>query len=123
MPKQLLIALLLAGATGTAAAQTATLEDWDSDANGALDAEEFRQGMRQEGWFDAEDDDDDGRIVPTEFGDLGEDEYGDWDANSDGYLEDIEYETGFFTTWDINDDGLIGGVEWDEGYGRFWADN
>lgn len=68
---------------------------WDADANGSLTQEEFNAGWTQAGWtnpegaFTAFDDNSDGMLGNDEF--FSDDEWGEWDANSDGVLDDNEW--------------------------------
>ncbi len=54
--------------------------------------------------------------------------FADWDANTDGYLDEDEYSGGNFRSWDTNADGKLDETEWnqgnmDNGYeGQSWAD-
>jgi hypothetical protein len=38
--------------------------------------------------------------------------YGEWDENDDNFLDNNEFDRGFFETWDLNDDDLIDENEW-----------
>ena len=54
--------------------------------------------------------------------------FADWDANTDGYLDEDEYSGGYYRSWDTNADGKLDETEWskgntDNGYeGQSWAD-
>jgi EF hand len=78
-------ALLIAG---TALAQS----DWDANADGSIDREEFSAG-------------------------LGENAYGSWDTDQDGMLSREEYEAGV----EMQDDADSFGT-WDERYSEWDAD-
>lgn len=68
---------------------------WDADSNASLSQEEFNAGWTQAGWEDGEgaftafDDNSDGMLANDEF--FSEDEWGEWDANSDGVLDTNEW--------------------------------
>ncbi|PRY12269.1 hypothetical protein CLV24_10812 [Pontibacter ummariensis] len=55
-------------------------------------------------------------------------DYGVWDENDDGNLDEYEYNGGFFDIWDVNDDNLLDEMEWNtasKDYGLLdenWAD-
>jgi hypothetical protein len=78
-------ALLLAG---TALADS----EWDMNADGMIDREEFRAG-------------------------IGENAYGEWDTNADGMLSRAEYEAGIAAQDDADTYGA-----WDDHYGGWDAD-
>ena len=68
---------------------------WDADSDGSLTEEEFGAGWTEAGWNDSEgafsafDDDEDGVLGDGEF--FSDDEWGEWDANSDGVLDENEW--------------------------------
>lgn len=97
-------AVLVALAAAPVMAQGLT--DWDADADGALNAEEF-----QGGWDDA----------------YGEEEtaFSTWDEDEDGALSEDEYNAGVFGSYDDDASGVIeepefGDVGDDMGDGGFW---
>jgi EF hand len=99
-------ALLIAG---TALAQS----DWDTNADGMVDSEEFAAGM-------------------------GDNAFGEWDADGDGMLSRAEYEAGVeasedaesmgtwddrYSEWDADEDEMLSGEEYSTGlFGAFDSD-
>ncbi|MEO3433870.1 hypothetical protein [Inquilinus sp. CAU 1745] len=79
-------ALALMAAT-PAMAQEA-YDDWDADANGTLEMEEFNTGFYDNGVFDSWDMDDDGLLSEDEF---GEGVYNGYDVDDSGVLEEPEF--------------------------------
>ena len=80
--------------------------EWDGDADGALNREEFN-----EGWG-------------SSYGE-GESAFGTWDEDGDGALSEDEYNAGVFNSYDRDDSGAIeepefGDVGDDMGDGGFW---
>jgi hypothetical protein len=49
--------------------------------------------------------------------------FGEWDANGDTYLDENEYNSGFFNTWDSNRDNTIDENEWNSGARDFGMEN
>ncbi|SFH27415.1 hypothetical protein [Modicisalibacter xianhensis] len=87
---------------GSAFAQDAGFNEWDSNSDGVVDYEEFDAGFDDEGVFDSWDANDDNMLDENEFGegvfntydedgngDLSEDEYGDFndDAGDNGFWD------------------------------------
>ena len=122
-------ALLIAG---TAVAQS---DDWDANADGMIDREEFNAGMGDSA-FGAWDTNEDGMLTSDEyqagvemqddadsFGTWDE-RYADWDANSDESLSAEEYGEGLFGQFDEDDDDMWSEEEstaWEEDEMRFDA--
>lgn len=63
-------------------------DDWDADASGALEMEEFNTGFYDNGVFDAWDADDDGLLSEDEF---GEGVFDGYDIDDSGVLEEPEF--------------------------------
>ncbi len=74
-------------ATGPAAAQM--MQDWDSDASGALSRDEWN----------------------TAFNDSTD--FSDWDADGDGMVRYDEFDNVLFNRFDADDDDRLIGAEWD----------
>lgn len=72
-----------------------TFGNWDLDSDGGLTGEEFNTGWTEAGWNDSEgafaafDDNEDDLLDDGEF--FSEDEWGEWDADSDGLLDSNEW--------------------------------
>jgi len=73
----------------------ADLGSWDQDRSGALDWEEWKNGLRQVDVFDG------------------------WDVNGDGLVEPAEYSNGLFDDLDLDQDNEIS-VKEHLSVGRFW---
>ena len=74
---------VLALALAASPAYAQELGEWDADASGALNEEEFNAGFGESGVYDA------------------------WDADRDGALTEDEFNAGVFGGYDRNDDGMI----------------
>lgn len=89
------------------------IADWDGDADGLLNEEEFGTGFGEEGVFDDRDADDNMLLDQEELAWDGEAEapWSDWDADGDELLDEEEFNAGAFDRYDADDDGLIGEAE------------
>ena len=68
----------------------AQFADWDADASGAVDQEEWGTGFGEN------------------------DEFTSWDANEDGTLDEEEYESGVFNSYDADESGDLSEEEYGE---------
>jgi opacity protein-like surface antigen len=97
-------AVVAALAAGPVMAQE--IGEWDTDTDGALNAEEFNTGWN------------------AGFGE-GETAFSTWDEDDDGALSEDEYNAGVFSSYDDDASGVIeepeyGDVGDDMGDGGFW---
>ena len=121
------------------------LDGWDTDDDGLLDENEFRQIGYYEIWntdrrdelteeeletgfvnallFEEWDVNGDGLIGEGEFRFADEAWFETWDADDDGTLDEHEFYGGIFATWDIDDDGLIDEEEFYGGLYDSWDIN
>lgn len=121
-------ALLIAGSAFAAG-------DWDQNADGMMDRDEFRASMGDNA-FGAWDTDGDGMLSRAEY-EAGvqtqddadtysgwDDQYGEWDADQDEMLNRDEYEEGLWTAFDADEDDLWSEEEhsaWEEDEMRYDA--
>ena len=102
-------------------------EDWNTDADGALNDDEFDTALTDTGYYDNWDNDGDNLLTEDEwglgvneyFGDYDSSDYGlfnDWDIDGDGMLSEDEFGEGTFGVVDDNDNDLIEENEYDMWY-------
>lgn len=93
-------------------------DDWDTDADASITAQEWNTGWANYGLTGDMDADADGSIARTEFeeaiGDetafnerFGETAFDDWDANDDDVLSDEEFGTGVYGAYDADASGTL----------------
>ena len=108
---------------GAGLEESGIYEEWDADASGDLNQEEFQAGA-----FDAWDTDDDEALSEDEFAGASEQWYEqneagtfeEWDTNDNGLLDQDEFNqgaetTGLYDEWDANEDEALGEDEFGEG--------
>lgn len=72
-------------------------EDWDTDKNGQLDEEEFRERSD--------------RINPLR----------NWDGDRNDLVDEKEFREGLFNAWDKNRDGYLEEEEYTDGYSSYFG--
>lgn len=102
------VALLLSGTAYAAGA------DWDTNADGQIDREEFNAAMQSDsGTFTALDTDQSGALSEDEFNaglnpDASEPlAFGDWDTDQNSELSQDEFDEGAFTSFDADESGAL----------------
>ncbi|MEM8849919.1 MAG: hypothetical protein AAGE03_07765 [Pseudomonadota bacterium] len=120
---KLLTASALTLAMASAASAQIVLQSWDIDGDGELTGAEFRNLFNDNPTLAAIDADSDGMVTEGEydaffganvqFADtmLGTYTFDDWDLNSDGLVEQTEFETGYLTIYDTDGSGTISETE------------
>lgn len=84
------VSLTLFALGGTVAhAGDASMSEWDADGSGDLSYEEWDAGFNDEGLVS------------------------DWDANSDNTISEDEYGEGFYNAYDDNSDGILDNEEFE----------
>ncbi|MEM7490334.1 MAG: hypothetical protein AAF390_14530 [Pseudomonadota bacterium] len=113
----------LVAALATSASAQIVLQSWDIDGDGELTGAEFRGLFNDNPTLAALDADSDGMVTEgeyeaffdanVEFADtmLATRSFADWDLNSDGLVEDTEFETGYLTIYDADGSGTIDEAE------------
>lgn len=92
---------------------TAFAVTWDTNDDGAVDAEEFAKGNIASITFDRFDDNGDGAISPAEVGLTEPDEiFMAGDNNGDGLLTRAELSAATFGSYDRNRDEVLDEEEW-----------
>lgn len=95
---------------------------WDPNTDTQIDENEFFEMFGNGDYYSQWDADGDGMLAEEEwkegFSDTYEDReydgaFGDWDSNSDGYLDSDEYSAGTFNMWDEDGNGYIDNDEYD----------
>ena len=106
-------------------AQAQEVGEWDADASGTIEQEEFNTGFGETGAFGEWDANDDEGIAEDEFGTgigehegLGEEEYAEWDANQDQALDENEFNEGVYSAYDEDESG-----DWNEEEGAAFEDD
>lgn len=126
------LAVLLAfGTAGVAPlhaqANDGTFDTWDTNADGMIAGNEYRDSFRNSDWFDDWDEDNDGLLSDAEFG-VGTTgwgmagsnaEFDTWDTNNDDFLDENEFSMGVFDSWDENNDNALASDEYDAGIDWF----
>jgi hypothetical protein len=110
-------------ALGTAAfGQARQFDDFDKNGDNRITLDEWHGGSADRGIFADRDRNDDRRLDANEFDALGfDDDFDEWDANDDDYLDDDEYYQGAFDYFDDDENGHWDGDEWDDADDRgFW---
>jgi Ca2+-binding EF-hand superfamily protein len=112
--KTLYLALAVSAASSVAVAQTA-FDAYDVDESGAVERQEFLGAIDDIGTFRQWDTDGNGKISEDEFRDIGLDgDFIDWDTNQDTNLDENEFYTGTFDTYDQDQSGIWEDNEWDD---------
>ena len=107
--------VLLTGAIASADETFESFETADTDGNGSISKDEFYGLVSDAGIYSDWDYDADGFIEEDEFNEIGLDEdFGVWDVNDDTYLDTDEFYDGYFTTFDEDEDGHWNDLEWDD---------
>ena len=89
--------------------------DWDGDADGLLDGDEFSEGFNTEDRFGAFDSNADGLLDGDEFGArMGDEDMAAYDGDGDGMLDNDEFTQGAYNRYDANRDGMIEESEFGE---------
>lgn len=115
MYKSVLIALALTLSSSAAFAANNDFNDYDTNGDSNLTADEFYGSVADWGTYSDWDANGDGLVDENEWNDLGWDySYNYWDADSDGYLDSGEFYDGVYDTYDANEDGHWNNGEWDD---------
>ena len=106
----------------TAFGQTREFDDFDSNHDDRITLDEWHGGTADLRIFADRDGNDDRRLDANEFDALGYDEdFDEWDANDDDYIDEDEYYDGAFGLFDEDENGHWEGDEWDDAGDRgFW---
>ena len=105
------LALTLAGSPALAVEFSAL----DTDANGKISKDEFYASAADLGIYSNIDKDNDGLLNEQEFAGLGNDwDYGEWDADQNGFLDSGEFYDGYHASYDADEDSHWNDGEWDD---------
>lgn len=105
----------LALAIGTTPAFAASFSELDSDGNQELSRDEFYGGVADIGTYSDWDANSDGLLDENEFNEIGGDwDYDTWDADANAYVDSGEFYDGYYASYDANEDGHWDGGEWDD---------
>ena len=121
--KFLTVGALIAVLAAPAAAQVMSA-DWDTNADGSANETEFGAGFTGAGTMASYDTDGDSMISEEEYNTRSEamnekwrerdyemTSFADSDANADGMLDEIEYNSNWFNTYDADRSGMIDEAE------------
>lgn len=86
--------------------------DWDADASGVIDEEEFDAWWEDVNPFDDWDVDADGTVTEEELSARYSAHFSEWDADGDRNLTEEEVRVGLFDLWDTDNDGDLAEEEW-----------
>jgi hypothetical protein len=108
--------ILAAGfAMASSLAFAADLGEFDANADGVLDENEYYGYVSDAGVYSEWDADNDGFIEENEFGELGVDnDFSDWDEDNNDYLDTAEVYDGLYSSFDENENGHWDSGEWDD---------
>ncbi|MBW7467524.1 hypothetical protein ABID22_002963 [Pontibacter aydingkolensis] len=100
---------------------------WDSNNDGVLDEAEWSTatadyGITGQGWADW-DTNKDNNLSDTEFrtGFMKSNYMRDWDMDRDGKISQREYSDGLFKVWDTNRDGTLDANEYNTRYNKYYG--
>lgn len=114
MRNQLTLAVAVSLFSASAFAQT-TFESLDENGNGSISKDEYYGLVSDAGIYPDLDADSDGLIEQNEFEGIGlDDDYASWDLDENHYLDSGEFYDGYFGYYDANEDAHWDGNEWDD---------
>lgn len=124
MKKQLILGLGLALASSGALAQEELgFDDWDTDASGAIEEQEWNAGLEENGVFGGWDANDDDILDENEWNETGLGVgFGDWETDGEAGLTEDEFGTGLYQEYDADGDGAWSEEEWGEAEELGWFD-
>ncbi|GAB3032899.1 hypothetical protein [Bowmanella dokdonensis] len=100
-----------------------TFNQADMNDDGKVTRTEFRSTVGDADFAADWDDDDDGRIDTMEYEAIGlEDEFDEWDRDTNDYLSDNELYDGVYSSYDEDENGHWDGDEWDDAGDDGWFD-
>jgi hypothetical protein len=107
--------ILLASGLAWADQSFESFDSADTNSDGNISKDEFYGLVSDAGIYPDWDYDSDGFIDENEYNDLGlTEDFDGLDANNDSYLDADEFYEGYFSAFDGNEDGHWSGYEWDD---------
>ena len=87
----------------------------DTNGDGEISKDEFYGLVSDAGIYADWDADSDGFIEEEEFNEIGlDDDFDTWDADENSYLDTNEFYEGYFTAFDEDENGHWNNYEWDD---------
>ena len=107
--------IILAGGAALADKSFESFDTADTNNDGEISKDEFYGLVSDAGIYADWDADSDGFIEEEEFNELGlDDDFDSWDADENSYLDTNEFYDGYFTAFDEDEDGHWNNYEWDD---------